>query len=129
MDGVIYLLILLLVPINGPLTPPPPFHTIAASASFPLPLVHPILPVYTTVTHESMPPPPPNDHKNRPHGYQIDKGKQLITSTSMVKSSSSAHSKIKLVGSGKRSLDDMHVEVAQLEEKKDQYEDFIRERE
>jgi hypothetical protein len=47
----------------------------------------------------------------------------------MAKSSSSAHSKIKSTGSGKRSLDDMHPEVAQLEENKSQYEDFIRERE
>jgi hypothetical protein len=35
--------------------PPPPVHIVVASASFPLPLVHPILPVHTTVTHESMP--------------------------------------------------------------------------
>jgi hypothetical protein len=47
----------------------------------------------------------------------------------MAKSSSSAHSKIKSTSSGKRSFDEVHPKVAQLEEKKSQYEDFIRERE
>jgi hypothetical protein len=108
--------------------PPPPVHTVATNASFPSPLVHPILPVHIVATHESMPP-PPKDYKTTPHGSQIDKGKQPITSTNMAKSSSSAHSKIKSTSSGKRSLDDMHPEVAQLEENKSQYEDFIRERE
>jgi hypothetical protein len=110
--------------------PPPPIHTVVASASFPLPPVQPVLPVHTTATHESMPPPPPppKDHKTTPHCSQIDKGKQPVTSTSMAKSSSSAHSKIKSTGSGKRSLHEEHPEIAQLEEKKSQYEDFIKER-
>jgi hypothetical protein len=47
----------------------------------------------------------------------------------MDKPSSSTHSKIKSTSSGQRSLNDLHPEVAQLEEKKSQYEDFIRERE
>jgi flagellar motility protein MotE (MotC chaperone) len=46
----------------------------------------------------------------------------------MAKSSSSAHSKIKSTSSGKRSLHEVHPEIAQLEEKKSQYEDFIKER-
>jgi hypothetical protein len=113
--------------------PPPPVHTVATNASFPLSLVHPTLPVQivlATTTNASMPsPPPPKYHKTTPHGSQVDKGKKPITSTNMAKSSSSAHSKIKSVSSGKISLSDLHPEVSQLEEKKSQYEDFIRERE
>jgi hypothetical protein len=47
----------------------------------------------------------------------------------MAKSSSSAHSKMKSTSNGKRNISELHPEVAQLEEKKSQYEDFIRERE
>jgi hypothetical protein len=36
---------------------------------------------------------------------------------------------MKSTSSGKINISDMHPEVAQLEEKKSQYEDFIRERE
>jgi hypothetical protein len=119
MDGVEYLPILLLVPINGPLTPSPPLvHIVATNASFPSPSVHPTLPVHIVATNTSMPPPPPpKDHKTTPHGSQVDKGKQPITSTSMAKSSSSAHSKIKSTSSGKRSLSDLHLEVANWKRK------------
>jgi hypothetical protein len=76
-----------------------------------------------------MPPPPPTpkDHKTTPHFSQIDKGKKIVTSTSMAKSSSSTHSKIKSTGSGKRILHEVHPEIAQLEENKSQYEVFIKE--
>jgi len=36
---------------------------------------------------------------------------------------------MKSTSSGKRNINDMHTEVEQLEEKKSQYEDFIKERE
>jgi hypothetical protein len=109
--------------------PPPLVHIVVASMSIPLPPVQQVLIVHTTTTHESMsPPPPPRDHKTTPHCSHIDKGKQTGISTSMAKSSSSTHSKIKSTGSGKRSLHEEHLEIAQLEEKKSQYEDFIKER-
>jgi hypothetical protein len=117
-----------------PIDPPlPPVHIVATNASFPSPPFHPTLPVHIVATHTYMPPAPPpthpKDHKTTPHGSQVDKGKQAITSTSMAKSSSYCHSKIKLTSNGKIRLKDMHIEVAQLEEKKSQYEYFIRERE
>jgi flagellar motility protein MotE (MotC chaperone) len=46
----------------------------------------------------------------------------------MAKYSSSAYSKIKLASSGKICLHEVHPEIAQLEEKKSQYEDLIKER-
>jgi hypothetical protein len=46
----------------------------------------------------------------------------------MDKSSSFAHSKIKSTSSGKISLHEEHPKNAQLEEKKSQNEDFIKER-
>jgi hypothetical protein len=105
-----------------PIYPPlPPIHIVVSSAYFSLPLVHPVLFVQTAATHESIPLPPcppPKDHKTTPHDSQIDKGKKPITSTSLARSSSSTHSKIKSVGSGKRILDDMNPQVAQLEENK-----------
>jgi hypothetical protein len=81
--------------------------------------------------HESTPSPPIpiKDDKTTPHGSQIDKGKQPITSSNVAKSSYFAQSKIKLGGSVKGSLDDIHLEVAKLEENKSQYEEFIKERE
>jgi hypothetical protein len=84
--------------------------------------------VHTAATHESIPPPPPpKDHNTTPHCSHIDKGKQHVTSTSMAQYSS-IHSKIKLVSSGKRILHERHPKIAHLEEKKSQYEDFIKER-
>jgi hypothetical protein len=110
-------------------SPPPPIHIVVASASFPLPPVQPILHVHTIASHESMSPPPtPKYHKTTPHGSEIDKGKQLVTSTNMPKSFSSAHSKIKSTSSGKTSLHEVHLEIAQLKEKKSKYEYFIKER-
>jgi hypothetical protein len=110
--------------------PQPLVHIIVANASFPLSQVQPVLLVHTIASHESMPSPPPpsKDHKTTPHFSQIDKGKQFVTSNSMAKSSSSAHSKIKSTSSGKISLHEVHPEISQLEEKKSQYADFIKER-
>jgi len=88
--------------------------------------------VLATATNASILPPltpPPKYNKTTPHESQVEKGKQPITSTSMAKSSSYTHSKIKSTSIGKISLNDMHPEVAQLEEKKSRYEDLIRERE
>jgi hypothetical protein len=111
--------------------PPPPIHIVATNVYFPSPLVHPTLPIHIVVTNECMPPPPPShkDHKTTPHGSQVDKVKKPISSPNMAKSSSSSQSKIKSISSGKISLSDLHPEVARLEEKKSQYEEFIRERE
>jgi hypothetical protein len=110
--------------------PPPPIHAVAANAYFPSPRVHPILLVHNVSTHDSMPPPPPPKyHKTTLDGSRVEKGKQPITSTSMAKSSSSSHSKIKSASSGKRSLNDLHTKVARLKENVSQYEDFIKERE
>jgi hypothetical protein len=115
-------------PINPP---PPPLHNISTNAYFPSPPVQPILPIHIVATHESMPPPPPPPkyHKTTPHGSQIGKGKKPIISTMMTKSSSSTHSKMKSASSGKISLNDFHPEVAQLQENKTLYVDFIGERE
>jgi hypothetical protein len=47
----------------------------------------------------------------------------------MTKYSSCAQSKIKSISNGEFFLSVLHPQVSQLEEKKSQYEDFIRERE
>jgi hypothetical protein len=47
----------------------------------------------------------------------------------MTNSSSYAQSNMESTSNGKRILNDMHSKVIQLEDKKSQYEDFIKERE
>jgi hypothetical protein len=108
--------------------PPPPVHIFIASVSFPLLPVQPTLPVHIVSSHESPTPcpPPPKDHRTTPHCSQIEKGKKLVTSTNMVKSSSSSHSKIKSTNNAKKSLHEVHPKIAQPEEKKSQYEVFIK---
>jgi hypothetical protein len=99
-----------------PIDPPPPIHVVSTNESFTSPSINPKLTIHIVATNKYIPPPPPpNDHKNT-HGSQVDKGNKPITSTDMAKSSSSAQSNLKSTRSGKRILNDMHPEVAQLEE-------------
>jgi hypothetical protein len=99
----------------------------------PLPPLHPIHttpPVSTSSMAHSL---PPKDQKVPPCDSQLDKGKKQVTSLSTRKSSSSAHSRLKSTkeNNSKReiNLNDMHPEIEKFEEKKSQYEDFLKERE
>jgi hypothetical protein len=100
------------VPINGPLTP-------LLLQFILLPLMHIFLHLQFTQYYQSIPllqthqcllssSSSKRSQNYTTHGSQVDKGKQPITSTSMAKSSSSTHSKIKSTSSGKRSLNDLH---------------------